>query len=287
MLSTTLGPKPVFRPDGVLLPVQWTFHLADTLDCGQAFRWRELPDKRWFGVAGKKYCYISQLDSHIFLEDVSKEDFEDFWRVYFDCDRDYEALRLRFSQDPTLKRAVDHAPGLRVLRQEPWEALCSFIISQNNNVKRIQGIVQRLCESFGEPLSPGIYAFPGPEVLAPLTPEDLAPLRAGFRARYLIDAARKVSEGAVRLDLLDSLPLEEARQELMKIIGVGIKVADCALLYGCGRVECVPVDVWIRRVLEKLFPQGLPPCAVGSEGLAQQFLFHYARTCSEAFDIRE
>ncbi|MFR9191065.1 MAG: DNA-3-methyladenine glycosylase family protein, partial [Anaerotruncus massiliensis (ex Togo et al. 2019)] len=132
---------------------------------------------------------------------------------------------------------------------------------------------------FGEPLGEGVHAFPSPERLAALEPDDLAPIRAGFRARYLVDAARKAASGEVDLPALAHLPLEEARGELRKITGVGAKVAECALLYGCGRVECVPIDVWVRRVLDRLYPDGLPACARGVEGLAQQYLFHAARTC--------
>ena len=169
-----------------------------------------------------------------------------------------------------------------------WETLCSFIISQNNNIKRIKGIIERLCRLFGQPIGDsGFFSFPTPETLAAATAEHLAPLRCGFRARYLIDAAQKVCYGQVRLDAIPSMPMEEARRELMQICGVGPKVADCVLLFGFHRLECCPMDVWMKRVFAVLYPNGLPDCARDFAGIAQQYLFHYARTCPQAFDSEE
>lgn len=132
----------------------------------------------------------------------------------------------------------------------------------------------------GQPIGDsGFFSFPTPEALAAATAEQLAPLRCGFRARYLIDAAQKVCSGQVRLDAIPSMPLEEARQELMQICGIGPKVADCVLLFGFHRLECCPMDVWMKRVFAVLYPNGLPDCARDFVGIAQQYLFHYARTC--------
>ena len=241
MAPVSTGCGAFLRGNDVILPDSGDFSLPETLDCGQAFRWKRLPDGGFFGVARGRACHIAQTAGEIRILGGA-EDFEAVWRGYFDLDRDYGEVKRRLSSDPVLARAVAYAPGVRVLRQEPWEALCSFIISQNNNVPRIKGIVERLCAAFG-------------------------------------DAARKAASGEVDLPALAHLPLEEARGELRKITGVGAKVAECALLYGCGRVECVPIDVWVRRVLDRLYPDGLPACARGVEGLAQQYLFHAARTC--------
>lgn len=176
-------------------------------------------------------------------------------------------------------------PGAsRVLRQDRWEALCSFIISQNNNIKRIRGIVETLCNTWGEPLPGRRSSFPGPEVLASLTEEDLQPLRSGFRAKYILDAARKTASGEVDLDHVASLPTEEAAAELCRIRGVGIKVAHCALLYGFHRIECLPVDVWMKRVMSTMYPQGLPEELLPYAGIAQQYLFHYSRSHPELFE---
>ena len=256
--------------------------LAQTLDCGQSFRWTQQPDGSFSGVAFGRSVNVSLNGGDLIIHNASKED-EALWRDYFDLDLDYGAVRRQISElHPVLKEASRYAPGIRILRQEPYEALCTFIISQNNNIKRIKGIVCRLCEHFGEPIDGG-FAFPTAEKMASLTPEDLAPLRAGFRARYLVDAAQKVASGEVVLENCRSLPYEDARKELMKITGVGVKVADCTLLFGLHRIEAFPVDVWMKRALEVLFP-GMSPSDFGEyAGIAQQYIFHYSRMHPELF----
>lgn len=249
-----------------------------TLDCGQAFRWSRETDGRWSGVVRGRALTVGQEGDRITFYGVGRPEFEQIWVPYFDLARDYGAILARLCEDRVLARAVRAYNGIRILRQETWEALCSFIISQNNNIPRIKGIIERLCAYFGEEIAPGIFSFPGPERLAPLGVEELAPLRAGFRARYIIDAACKVADGVVRLDGLAEQPIESARTELMQITGVGVKVADCTLLYGAGRLEICPMDVWMKRVVSKYYPDGFPTCAVGYQGIAQQYLFHYART---------
>ena len=161
--------------------------------------------------------------------------------------------------------------------QEPWETLCSFIISQNNNIPRIKGIIDRLCMNFGENQN-GVYTFPSANIIAKLSLEDLSVLRSGFRAKYILDAAKKVSSGEIDLDTLKSMDIDSARQELMKIKGVGPKVADCTLLFALEHIEAFPKDVWIKRAMEKLFGGQLPECAVPYAGIVQEYIFYYART---------
>ena len=250
------------------------FSLADTLNCGQCFRWVAAEDGFFEGVVEGKFCRVRQIDDKIeFYSDAD----ERFWRDYFDMGTSYAEVRAQLCNDKTLAEAASFAPGIRVLKQHPWEALCSFIISQNNNIKRICGIVERLCESFGERLPCGRYSFPAPEKLAGLSAYDLAPLRSGFRAGYILDAAQKISSGEIVLCDISLMPLEQARAELQRIKGVGPKVAECALLYGFGRGECFPMDVWMKRAMKELFPEGLPQCAVEHAGIAQQYIFNYAR----------
>ncbi|MDR0222084.1 MAG: DNA-3-methyladenine glycosylase 2 [Oscillospiraceae bacterium] len=250
--------------------------LKTTFFCGQCFRWEERGGGAYYGIAGGKETVARAEKGGVTLSGINAED-APFWERYFCVDEDYPALIKRFSRDETLKAACDFAPGIRVLRQEPFEALISFIISQNNNIKRIIGIIKRLCELYGERLKGG-YAFPAPEVLACLGKDDLAPLRAGFRDRYILDAAERVASGEIRLDEIADSPYNDGRAELMKIIGVGEKVADCVLLFGFHKTEAFPRDVWIKRVMAEHYPDGLPPCAKGCEGIAQQFLFHYMRS---------
>lgn len=248
-----------------------------SLDCGQAFRW-EQNDGIWHGVAFEKAVDICQNGSTVTISgDVGENDI-DLWKNYFDLDRDYTKICDKLCEDKYLKYAIDEFPGIRILHQDSWEALCSFIISQNNNIPRIKGIISRLCATFGKDLGNGDFSFPEAKVLANCTVDDLAPLRSGFRAKYIIDASQKVADGTVNLEKLKSCPMEEAREELIKIKGVGAKVAECTLLYGCGRMEAFPVDVWVRRIMAEMYPDGLPECCDGVEGIAQQFLFHWRRS---------
>ena len=153
----------------------------------------------------------------------------------------------------------------------------SFILSQNNNIPRIKGIVERLCRDLGQPLGDGHYAFPTAERLAACSQEELAGARCGFRTKYLLDAARRVADGRLVLREFYTMPIDEAREQLQSIYGVGTKVAECVLLYGFGRMECFPMDVWMKRVMASLFPDGLPAEFTLVAGIAQQYLFHYGR----------
>ncbi len=250
-------------------------NLPLSLDCGQAFRWRSVEDGVWHGVVRGKELFLTQEADRIVFYNTSQEDFEELWREYFDLDRDYASLIASYD-DEKLRIACEMYEGIRILKQDEWEAICSFIISANNNIPRIKGIIERLCENFGEKTGES-YSFPAPETLAGLTPEELSCIRAGFRAKYIIDAAQKISSGEVDIAAIKEMSFEDAKAELLKIKGVGEKVAQCSLLYGFGRMEAFPVDVWVKRIVEELYPQGLPACIKGTEGIAQQYLFHWRR----------
>lgn len=246
--------------------------LDQTLDCGQAFRWEKTSPGTYEGYYLNKYLKISsEEDKGAFrLHNTTSEEMECIWKDYFDLDTDYGALKKRFSQDKTLKAACGYASGIRILKQDSWEALSSFIISQNNNIPRIKGIIGRLCEHYGH--------YPSANEMRAETVESLGYLRSGFRAKYLVDAVEKLTSGEIDLDRIRAMPLDEARSTLRTIKGVGPKVADCALLFGFYRVDAFPVDVWVKRVMKHFYPEGLPECTKGCEGIAQQYLFHYIRT---------
>ncbi len=252
------------------------FSLSDTLDCGQAFRWAQNSDGSWQAVVENRLLKVAEAENGFIIYDCTGQEFLDVWSVYFDIERDYTAICDEISSDPILKEAAETCGGIRLLRQAPWETLCSFIISQNNNIPRIKGIIERLCSTFGEKIEGG-YTFPSPEKLAGLTVEDLSPLRSGFRAKYILDAAKKVAEKTVNLESLYALDTDTARVELMKINGVGPKVADCVLLFAYGKTDAFPQDVWIKRTMQDLFGGILPEVAKPYAGIVQQFLFHYAR----------
>lgn len=251
------------------------FELAATLDCGQAFRWRQLSPTVWEGIADNRYLKIEQSDNTIILHNTSESDFYLFWEKYFDLSRDYNKI-IDSIENEKLKTAAEYGRGIRILRQEPWEALCSFIISQNNNIPRIKGIIERLCEKFGEKYDYG-YSFPTAEKIAKLTVDDLAVLRSGFRAKYILDAAKKVANNEIDLEGLKSISTEVARQALLSIYGVGNKVADCALLFGLGHLDAFPKDVWIKRALEQLFGGELEEIESDFAGVYQQYIFYFSR----------
>ncbi len=269
--------KTEFKNSNIYISGIEDFDLPHTLDCGQAFRWEEKENGIWCGVAFNKYLELKrEQDGTVILYNTSIEEFDTLWCDYFDLDRDYNDIITKISNNEILKTASEFGKGIRVLNQEPWETLCSFIISQNNNIKRIKGIINRLCENFGENMG-NYFTFPAAEKIASLSLEDLAVLRSGFRAKYILDAARKVSNGDVDLTKLKDLSLEEARNELMKITGVGPKVADCALLFSHKHIDAFPKDVWIKRAMQVLFNGELPAEAIPYAGIVQQYIFFYAR----------
>ncbi len=260
----------------ILAPTE-VLDLKKTFECGQCFRWEADGKGCYTGVAYGKALRVWAEGGSVCCN-ASAEDLS-FWRYYFDLDTDYtNSLRL-FSQPDYLRQCRDFGLGIRILRQEPWEALVSFLISQCNNIPRIRGIVSALCRLFGTPLEDGLFAFPAPEQLAGLPEAALAPIKSGYRAKYIVNAARAVSEGSLDFQALSTLPDEVAFSEIRQLSGVGEKVANCFLLYGLHRLGRFPVDVWMRRALDRHFPRDFDPAVLGKHaGLAQQFIFYYTRT---------
>lgn len=247
-----------------------------TLDCGQAFRWEKQGDGSYSGVAGGYFLNIAKADDKLIFKNTDKMSFDTFWVNYFDLNKNYKKICDTLKQDDLLRSTIDEYYGIRILNQEPWEALCSFVISQQNNIKRIKLIINRLCTAYGDDLGNGNYTFPSAQTLSKLSVEDFEALGTGYRAKYLEKLSKDVAGAKIDLDKIKKLPLEDARKELLNIYGVGIKVANCALLFGFGFYSAFPVDVWMKRVME-YYPNGLPKCFDGIEGIAQQYLFHWAR----------
>ncbi len=253
------------------------FNLALTVDCGEAFRWARDEDGFWSGVAFGKYIKIRQnCDGSLEFINTNMGDFNNIWYDYFDLGRDYEAICRQISEDSVIKDAVSEYYGIRILKQEPWEALTSFIISQQNNIPRIKRIIEKICSKWGDEIDEGIYSFPSAEKMAALSEDDFKEVGAGYRASYLSAFSKGVAEGNIDLEKIGRMNLEDAKKELLKIKGVGIKVANCALLFGFNFLECFPIDVWIERAM-KYYPDGLPECFKPYEGIAQQYLYHWIR----------
>ncbi len=247
-----------------------------TLDCGQAFRWERMDDGSYKGVAESHFLHIAKKDNSLIFYDTDENTFNSFWVDYFDLNKDYGEICDRLKQDELLASTIDEYYGIRILNQDSWEALCSFVISQQNNIKRIKLIISRLCKAYGDEVADGYYSFPTAEKLSRLSVEDFEALGTGYRAKYLEKLAKSVAGGEVDLEYIKSLPLADAKKELLKIYGVGEKVANCALLFGMRFYSCFPLDVWMKRVM-KFYPNGLPECFDGIEGIAQQYLFYWAR----------
>lgn len=261
--------------------VERVFEVGATLECGQCFRW-ERGEQGYTGIAFGRRLHIWEEGDEIIF-DSTPEDFENIWYKYFDLGTDYEAIREELCRaHPKLREMAEFAPGIRILRQESWETLVTFLLSQNNNIPRIKGIVRRLCEGYGSPMEGG-FRFPPAERVAELSEEALKEIGSGFRAKYIQAAARMAADGEIDLNAVSTMELGEAREKLQTIPGVGPKVAECILLYGMHRMEAFPMDVWMKRAMEEFFPGERPEVFGEYAGIAQQYIYHYSRLHKERF----
>ena len=271
------------------------YDLAATLDSGQVFRWQK-QNESWVGVVGKNVTRLTQTDGGILAETSTGIEDLDWLREFLQTGIDLDAILKTFPDDEPMRAAGAACHGLRLLKQDPWECLASFILSSTKQIVQIRQIIALLCERFGERLAPQppvnnelFYSFPTPQRIAALTEKDLRDCKMGFRAPNLLAAARQIAEGRFDLEKIRRLEYAEARAELMKLRGVGGKIADCVLLFAYGFDSAFPVDVWIERALQRLyFPRRrasgprlrrFAATHFGPHaGYAQQYLFHYMRT---------
>lgn len=255
--------------------------LYKTFDCGQCFRFDPVDDNTFKGVALGRLLTVAAVDGGFYIEGMSADEFKADFVQYFDLERDYLEVRLLLEKAGLNASALNSGKGIHILRQEPWEALCSFIISQNNNIPRIKKIIAALCSLFGDEIAEGVYSFPAAEKIAAAGIDGLAPIKAGFRAKYIIDAAERVADGRLDLERLKDVSLTDAIEELCTVKGVGPKVASCVALFGLGHMDAFPVDVWIKRVIDKYFDESFTPSVFGKyAGIAQQYLFYHERYLS-------
>lgn len=259
------------------------FDIRKTAESGQCFRIRPLgQDGAYSIVAGGRYLEVRPLGGEAFDLSCTPREWEAFWRAYFDMDTDYAGVLRRIDPDDAfLCAAARYGRGIRILRQDAFETTVCFIISQRKNIKAIEKSVDALCERFGEPLPAphgGLRAFPAPERLACLTEADLADCSLGYRDKYVLSAARAFTDGGLSHRRLTAMGFEKAREALLSINGVGIKVANCILLFALHDVDAFPVDVWIARVLEREYGGAFPLGRYeGCAGIVQQYMFYYAR----------
>ena len=260
------------------------FDLVHTFECGQCFRWNKFDDISYVGVVKNSVIKITQNNNFIEVENCNEE----LVNSYFDLHTDYSAIKTRLALlDDILPKAIPSGYGIRLLKQDPWETLVSFIISANNNIPRIKKIIENLCKNFGNEIPYGnnvFYEFPDADTISKLSVEQLDVIKSGFRAKYIIDAAQKVSNGEIDLDSIYNMNTNDAREYLKQIKGVGNKVADCILLFAYQKYDVFPKDVWIKKVLfelygveESQFDEFVINHFGDLAGFAQQYLFYYMR----------
>lgn len=278
--------------NGILLEDMQHFDAKNIFECGQCFRWKKEEDDSYTGIAfGRVLNVKSDYEKGIVvLKNTTLKDFEEIWYNYFDLSRDYGKIKTILSEDDILKGAIEYGRGIRILNQEPWELVISFIISANNNIPRISKSIDILSEMFGEPIAYNgktYYSFPDIQALAEAELEQIDICKAGFRCKYIYQSARMIGKGELHLGAVAKLDTEAAKKELMKLPGVGPKVADCIMLFSMQKHDAYPVDVWVKRVTEHFYLHRDVPMKQIQEfagekfgslsGFAQQYLFYFAR----------
>ena len=275
------------------------FDIGQILECGQIFRFEKISDNSYLVNAKQKLIKITQQPeaSSIMFHNTTTSEMAEIWSQYFDMDTDYNYITSTLAEkDEWMKKAVAFGKGIRILRQEPWEMLISFIVSQNKSIPHIKACLRNITSKYGTIIDQEnktkseseYYTFPSPEILINVTEEELRECKVGFRAPYIMDACKKVVNGEINLNDLWVMDYEEAKAKLMNIKGVGPKIADCILLFAYSKMQVFPTDVWIKRVIEGIYFNGkdtkLAEIQVFAKeyfgdlaGYAQQYLFYYAR----------
>lgn len=264
------------------------FNPQHIFECGQAFRWYKEEDESYTTIAFDRVLNVKKLGEDIVLYPTNMEDFYNIWYHYFDLGRDYGEIKEKLSKDPILKEATKFGNGIRILNQDPFETIISFIISANNQIPRIKKSIELIAKHYGNKIDDQYYSFPNPEALAKVSPEDLREIaRVGFRDKRIVETSQIIENGEINIDDIFNMTRDQGKEVLMKLPGVGPKVSDCVLLFAFDKDEAFPVDVWVKRVMEHFYLKedtnvkkiGLHGKRLfGSlAGFAQQYLFYYAR----------
>lgn len=261
------------------------FNIKQIAESGQCFRMNKIEEDRYRIVAYGKYLELIQRDENTVELCCSKEEYEQFWEEYFDLKYDYHTIveDLLQGSDSFLREAAEYGKGIRIIKQEPFEMIISYVISQNKNIPAIKNCIEAICKRYGErkiseEFNFEYYAFPSPDVLANAKKEDLRELKTGYRDEYIIKASQAVAEGTLNLSELSKSSYEETIKILKGIHGIGEKVANCICLYGLHHIEVFPVDVWIARVLKEIYQDDFhQEQYAGYAGIIQQYMFYYMR----------
>ncbi|MBQ8391970.1 MAG: DNA-3-methyladenine glycosylase 2 family protein [Clostridia bacterium] len=256
-----------------------------TFDCGQCFRWERQEDGSFVGVANGQAVRISMVGETVEIEGITQSDYESFWKRYLDADRDYSKIKEAVSINDTMIKSIEFGKGIRILRQDFFETLISFIISQRSSIPKIKSCVDKLCTLYGKEIyfkGKVFHAFPTAEKIASLSEEEIRSLGVGYRAPYILKAAQAVANGEINADELEAMDTQSAREKLLSLYGVGDKVCDCVLLFSLGKFDLFPADVWIKRVMAEEF-ECTDAKAAGEtkfgnySGFAQQYLFYWRK----------
>lgn len=256
------------------------FVASHILECGQIFRYKKISTEHYIVFSKDKKCEIIQEkdSTKIICDDV------DYFINFFDLNRDYSNIKSQLSNLPFMTDSLVHGNGIRILNQDPWEMLISFIISANNNIPRIQSIIAKLCTTLGKDMC-GYYSFPTAEAMASMSEDFYRNIGAGYRARYLLQTAQRIANG-YDLNQLFDMPTKLANEQLLSFVGVGQKVADCILLFAYHKQDVFPVDTWIKKVYCQYLGELVNPNQIRAKlldiygnlsGYAQQYLFFYKR----------
>lgn len=261
------------------------FLLSHTLECGQCFHYVKINQEEYGIVSGYRYLHVKQEKDTLIFYDTTKEEYEAYWEYYFDLQRDYGKIKeILLEKDSILKEPVSELWGMRILNQDFFETMISFIISQNQQIPRIKGIIANLSRAYGEEAQQGLFTFPDASALQEAGVEGIRSCKAGFRSPYILDACDKYLQGSLKREVLVSMDYAEAMKALREVRGIGEKVANCILLFSLGKRNAFPVDVWIKRVVETLYFQEEVSIPKINElarekfgeygGYAQQYLFY-------------
>ena len=266
--------------------------LKQIADSGQSFRWRELNDGSFIVIAMGEVVHLVQNGNDLIINGINPKSFNEKWFNYFDLNRDYQkVIKSLKGRDEYLDAAIEYGKGIRILNQELWEIIITFIISSNNNIPRIKNSIDLLSRKYGSYIKSvdgeDYYTFPKPKALSKATLDDLRACGLGYRDKYILKTSQMVTDGIIDLDRLKKLPLKAAKKELIKLVGVGNKVADCVLLFACEKPEAFPIDTWVKKVLNKYYNlqeennKGINEFVAEHfgkyAGIAQQYLFYYIR----------
>ena len=282
----------VIENDKVILDGVKNFNIKQILECGQCFRWEKVGELNYIGVAHGRVIEVIQEDDKVTILNTNEEDFNNIWLDYFDLKRDYSEIKRGLEHDEILGKSVEYGYGIRLLNQEHFELLISFIISSRNSIPSIMKTIKKISQKWGTPIEYKgniYYTFPTPEQLKGATEEEIKETGASFRSKYIVDTIAKVNESSYDFDLerISKLNADECHTALQNFKGVGSKVADCIMLFSMRKYSAFPVDVWVKRAM--IFFYGAEDASLNKirifardkfgelAGFAQQYLFYYAR----------